>query len=917
MKISSFLESLLRHPYRCLFTLLSLVAVFAFGIPKVTVDTSIQSLISSSDPRKDIYVDYVNNFGSDRTTIILVEDETLWSSEKLEIFEEFHYEISDLSSVLKVESLINVSDVHDEDGEVASGALLDPIPSNQEEVDKAKFYARNNSLFDGQYITPDGKGLVIIVTTPSYVTGEVDDVAVNRELVTTIENFKQHFERITSIGGARLNSETNDVLIAEMPVMFSFLIFMLLGGMWLATKRPQAAFLPLITATISTLVTFGFLGLSGIPLNMLGGLAPVILLALGSTEDMHYFAAYMEGLRRADKSKPATDKAAKEFARKFMVRHVGIPTILTAITSTLGFAASAISDVPAIRDFGIMASFAIFANGFITILLAPTFFYFFGDKESLKKRKPLKVLRKISLALAKLFDRVYKKPLPYLVFFVVIFLGAVVSGFNVNVSNHALDALTDEHPFKVDYNFSEGRLGGLEGLTIVVDSRRSEQFRDPEALAAIFEVSREVESLPGVVKSTSLADQLAHINHVWGNPEVTPPTTKEEVAQFLLLLQFSDIESYVTRDFRYASIKVKHTISDTKELLLLINRIDSILNEHLPIWLKAEVTGESPLAAYTATGLISSQGQSIIFLILTIYVVMALIFSSFKAGLGAVLPNIFVPVFTLGFMGVVGLDINPPLVIVIVVSIGIAVDDTIHMLSSYKESCKKISNPRFAARYTIRQESAAVLTTTLALCIAFFSQMVSSLYYTQMFGFLMAVALIFALIIDIIFTPLLMTRLNFVGVFDLISQKIPVDNLKSFPLFSGMKPRYIRKIILSSVQRNYKKGDEIIKIGSSDKSLLVLLKGRAGIYLTDGNMKFRHIADMLEGDTVGEVSLLVDTPRSATIIADDDCWLIEIDIETLESLQITQPYLSGKLYQNIVRILSVRLLNANSEAGKK
>lgn len=912
MTVTRLFGPVLRHPALCLLALAALTAAFAAGLPRMTIDTSIQSLISDEDSHREKYIDFINLFGSDRTTILLVEDENIWDLDKLREFENLHYDLGDMQDAQKVESLINVSDVHDEDGDVASGALLDPIPYDEEEAANARKHALANPLFSGQYISEDGTGLVVIVTTPSYILGTVDDISIDAEMDETIASYRDVFDRITIIGGTRLNSETTDVLVAEMPPMFLFLVVMLIGGMWLSSKRPQAFILPLITATLSTVITFGFLGWTGIPLNMLGSLAPVILLALGSTEDMHFFAAYMEGLKKVHGEKP--DLTRPEYvraARKYMIKHVGLPTLLTAGTSTLGFTVSSISDVPAIRDFGIMAAFAIFANGVITILLAPSFFHFFGDSQYTKKRLPNRYLRLVSCFLARCFDRIYKKPILFVLPFGTVCVLGAVAATQVEVANNPLDALTESHPFIQDYRFSEERLGGLEGLTILIDGQRAHQIKDPEALGVIARIGTEIENLPGVTMATSLSEQLAHINHVWGNPEVIPPETPDQVAQFLMMLERSDIESYVTRDFRYGTIKVKHTISDTKDLLALIDQISVILDENLPPWLKADITGESPLAAYTATNLISSQMQSLLFLVGSIYIVMSLIFSSLKAGFAAILPNIFVPLLTVGIMGAVGLPMNPPLIVVIVVSIGIAVDDTIHMLSSYKESCRKIANPRLAARHTIRSEAAAVLTTTFALSLAFYSQTVSSLYYTQVFGILMGTALLLALVIDVFLTPLLMTRLNFVGIFDLVTQRIPHSILGNFPIFNEMPERHVRDLILTSVQRNVEPGERIIDAGQTDRSMMVLLEGKAGVYIPANGKDMQRITDMNEGDTVGEMSLLAGTPRSATVIADTKCWLVEIDAELLKRLQLTQPYLLSRVYQNIGKILSARLLAAN------
>lgn len=165
MTVSRLFAPILRHPFLCMIALVVMTACFAAGLPRMTIDTSIQSLISDKDAHRDEYIDFINLFGSDRTTILLVEDPDIWSIEKLQAFEDLHYDLGDMKDAVKVESLINVSDVHDEDGDVASGALLDPLPYDDEEATTAREHALKNPLFPGQYISDDGNGLVIIVTT--------------------------------------------------------------------------------------------------------------------------------------------------------------------------------------------------------------------------------------------------------------------------------------------------------------------------------------------------------------------------------------------------------------------------------------------------------------------------------------------------------------------------------------------------------------------------------------------------------------------------------------------------------------------------------------------------------------------------------------------------------------------------------
>jgi cyclic nucleotide-binding protein len=152
---------------------------------------------------------------------------------------------------------------------------------------------------------------------------------------------------------------------------------------------------------------------------------------------------------------------------------------------------------------------------------------------------------------------------------------------------------------------------------------------------------------------------------------------------------------------------------------------------------------------------------------------------------------------------------------------------------------------------------------------------------------------------------------RFVGIFDLITQRIPTTTLNRFDLFNGMPQRHVRDLILTSVQRYAAPGETIIQSGKTDKSMLLLLEGKAGVFIQTNDGETKRISEMVEGDTVGEMSLLANMPRSANVVAETKCWLIEIDRNVLNRLQLTQPYLSSRVYQNIGTIISARLLAAN------
>lgn len=125
------------------------------------------------------------------------------------------------------------------------------------------------------------------------------------------------------------------------------------------------ALLPLVSAFLSLVWTFGMMGHLDIPVNILSAMLPSLVIVIGSTEDTHMISAYYQGLFRGSGDKP------RIAATRYMMRKMGVPLLLTVFTTALGFASNIVGDIELIRQFALSSTFAILANGVITLLFVP------------------------------------------------------------------------------------------------------------------------------------------------------------------------------------------------------------------------------------------------------------------------------------------------------------------------------------------------------------------------------------------------------------------------------------------------------------------------------------------------------------------------------------------------------------------
>lgn len=135
---------------------------------------------------------------------------------------------------------------------------------------------------------------------------------------------------------------------------------------------------------------------------------------------------------------------------------------------------------------------------------------------------------------------------------------------------------------------------------------------------------------------------------------------------------------------------------------------------------------------------------------------MTLLFRSWKEGLISVVPNLFPLLCTFGFMGLAGMPLNTSSVITFAVSLGIAVDDTIHFLTRFNEEHAH-HGLHDAVRRTIARAGQPIVMTTVLLCMGIGALLTSEFRATQNFALLVIVALICALPGDIVILPALLT----------------------------------------------------------------------------------------------------------------------------------------------------------------
>ena len=286
----------LKRPVAVTLFMVTATLCAAAGIPKLEIDTGLDSLIPASDPNRLIYQQVMGEFGSDNKTIIYLRDNNLWTPEKLSIIEGLHHDIERIDNVTSVDSLFNLHTIHGEDGKIESIPVLSEAPTTVEEALAAKARALANPLYIGNYFSDSGNVLAMIVAVVDKEEDSDFSRRIYQQMETLISEKRGNFDKLIQVGPPRINAELKRRLFDDFRLLGPLSAFILFASILFFMRSGISAVIPIVTSFLSIIWTFGMLGWTGVPINILSAMLPSLIIVIGSTEDTHMMAAYFRGL---------------------------------------------------------------------------------------------------------------------------------------------------------------------------------------------------------------------------------------------------------------------------------------------------------------------------------------------------------------------------------------------------------------------------------------------------------------------------------------------------------------------------------------------------------------------------------------------------------------------------------------------
>ena len=444
--------------------------------------------------------------------------------------------------------------------------------------------------------------------------------------------------------------------------------------------------------------------------------------------------------------------------------------MLTSITTMIGLFSLLFVPIAPIQNFGIFSGIGVLLAFVFTVFVLPVMLDLwqpYSGKRSKKLKQEGERHHFVQRTLLRLEPLSHRYPLLMTLVFSTL---AVILAFGVTkveIDTNMVNIIKEGRPLRVTYDLVDRFMGGTANAEILVNGGREDALKDPRVLRAMEDLQKymETEFAHLVTKTSSLVDvtkdSYRALNEGRKEMYVLPEDTAT-MANTLFLFNNSnpkDRRRLVTDDYALGRITINLRNAGSREYTEMIELIHEYAERRFsglkPDYpeISARLTGNMALLIRMTEYVSWSQIQSFTLALTVISLLLLVIFASLRAGMVAILPNVMPILTVFGVMGYLKIPLDTDTLLVAPITIGIAVDDTIHFLTHYRTEITRHGNIKEAIIKAFRETGQAITFTSIILSAGFLIFLASSHQGLSNFGVMSAVAFFTALLADLFLLP--------------------------------------------------------------------------------------------------------------------------------------------------------------------
>ena len=728
------------------------------GAQGLFFDTNYRAFFSDENPQLTAFEALQNIYTKNDNILFVVApgDEAVFTPTTLDAVEALTAEAWKVPYAIRVDAITNFQHTYAEEDDLivqdlvegATGKTPGELQAAQT-VALGEPFLRNRLIDDETRVT----GVNVTLQLPEDdATAVPEAVAYARNLADQI---RQEYPGVAvyMTGVAMLNNAFMETSQNEMATLMPLMFLAMFIVMILSLRSFSGTFATMSVIMLSVMVAMGLGGFFNVGLTPPSAQAPTIIMTLAIADSIHILVTMFREMRKG---------LGKYDAIVESIRVNMAPIFLTSISTVIGFLSLNFSDVPPFNHLGNLTAAGVTAAFVFSVLFLPALIAILPVRAKVKaETKATWIDRLADFVIGR------RRVLLWTSAAVVLLLVAFIP--RNQLDDRFVEYFDHRITFRNDTDFTSENLTGIYQIEFSLNGGESGSISNPGYLQQVDDFAAWYRQQPGVVHVNTFTDVMKRLNknmHADDPAFYRLPETRDLAAQYLLLYEMSlpyglDLNNQINVDKSATRFTVTLENISTKEMRALAERGEQWLRDHTETPMHAVGSGPIVMFAHISGINIRSMliGSTLALVLISLLMIVAL--RSLKLGLLSFLPNLIPVAMAFGIWALTSGVVNLGLSVVIGMTMGIVVDDSIHFLTKYLRARReKGLSADDAVRYAFSSVGRALVVTSVILAIGFGILATSAFDMNASMGLMTAITIGLALAVDFLFLPPLLLWLD-------------------------------------------------------------------------------------------------------------------------------------------------------------
>lgn len=740
--------------YRWPIIVIAVIVFFlsSLGLTRLTVDSDLRVFFSKDNPQL-LQLEAMENTYIKNENIIFViapKNKNIFTPKTLKVIQKLTTALWQTPASSRVDSITNYQNTWASGDDLVVEDLFTDIDAlSAAEIEARKAIALHEPILLKRIISKDG--------AVSNIAVNINFVDKNPQTITNIARYTRQLrdeyrEAYPDIefyltGSVMFDTAFSEVSQKDMSTLVPLMLLVLVVTIGLIFRTVIATLMTLIIIIMATGTAMGLAGWLGLAINPASASAPTIILTLAVADSVHIlFMMYHLMNEGKDRQQAIIE------SMRFNLQAV----FLTSLTTVVGFLSMNLSDAPPFHTLGNIVAIGITAAFFYSVFFLPALVSVLPVTFRVQAYPRQFVIMQV------IANWVIKNKTAILVITLSLAALLAVSATQNRLNDNWINYFTSKIPVRVATDVLEQRISGADFIEYTIGAGKPQGINDPVFLNNLDRFVHWLRAHPQVVQVVSLSDIVKRLNRVMHGDDQTwyrLPERQDLAAQYLLLYEMSlpyglDLNNLINVDKSATRIVITTKNLGTRALSDLDEEIQTWLLANTPAYMHAQGTGISIVFAYLSERNIINMLMASFGALLAISIILSLTLKRIDMGLISLLPNIIPAAMAFGIWGLLVGEIGLGLSVVVSMTLGIVVDDSIHFISKYLRARNDFGmSSEQAIQHAFTTVGPAMWTTTVALVAGFLVLMLSDYKMSADMGLLSAITISIALVMDFLLLP--------------------------------------------------------------------------------------------------------------------------------------------------------------------